>query len=428
MPNQMGLRSGGTVFVMDKLLQLVVKLNNLIGFLPNNLNQIFATVTSELSTLFAPYEVRFYLSDLEAEKKELSWLIAEGIISAKYDCKAVREGLPLIIEGNGLEPSCRGCSNEKGAGHVCIPIVAGRQVLGSLVMTTDVARPLNRDELEVVISVVNQVTVAIQRNRLLQNLQSEKEMLIKANQEILSLNQDLIANVLHLQTTQGQLIHSEKLAAAGRLAANIAHEINNPTGIILSRIDCILLEMEEDPQLVIDLEVIRRQAQRIAGITKGLVSFTRKPGSVREKIDLAKLLSETLGWLDNQLTKQAIVVKLQLQKVPFIRGISDQLQQVIVNLLSNAKDAMPEGGMITIDLYQNIPTQQVILEIADTGCGIPDTEIDKVFEPFYTSKGPGVGTGLGLFITYTIIEEHDAKISVESEPGRGTKFVLKFTV
>jgi len=185
--------------------------------------------------------------------------------------------------------------------------------------------------------------------------------------------------------------------------------------------------MEGDPQLSADLEVIRGQASRIAGITKGLLAYTRKPGSVWQKVDLAKLLNETLGWLDNQFKEKGIEIKLYFKKVPNVRGNIDQLHQVMLNLLNNAKDAMPEGGIITIDLHKNTATHQVVLEIADTGCGILDSEIDKVFEPFYTSKGLGVGTGLGLFVTYTIIEEHGGKISVESDHGRGTKFTLKFT-
>lgn len=411
---------------MKRLHQTLIKVNNISGFLPCNLSQIISVVVPELTAIFSASELKIYLTDVNAEKEELAWFIAGGIVGAKQDCKVIKDGFPVIIEDDDFETDCSGCKPLDGAGCLCLPLVADKETLGCFSLKVPASRRAAWDELEVLVAIVNQVAVTIQRSRMIRRLQQEKEALVQANQEIRVLNQELTDLLSHLQAAQAQLIHSEKLAAVGRLAANLAHEINNPTGIILSRLDCLFWEQELPAELATDLQVVKRQTLRIAEITRNLLRFTRKSSLEKQMVDLAELVEETVGWLENQFRRQEIKTDLVLERGLFVEGNREQLQQVMVNLLMNAKDAILEGGLITI--YLSACGEEVILEISDTGQGIPLLELDKIFEPFYTLKEPGKGTGLGLFVTYTIIREHLGQIRVESEPGAGTKFTLNLPV
>lgn len=411
---------------MDRLFKSLIKINNIIGFLPSNLGQVIAAVLAEFNCLLTPFEIKVHLKMLETEKEELAALITGGmVVPAEHHsgCKAIADRLPVIVEDNSRD---RGCPfrESSAVSYSCIPIIAGKEVLGTVSVTSDTIRPLLRDELEVLVSVVNQLGVAIQRCRLLRSLEEEKKTLARANDEISALNWELSSLVQHLQETQAQLVHSEKLAATGRLAANIAHEINNPVGIILSRLDCVFWDEDKypDSRLWTDLRVIQRQAKRVAEITRGLLSLTRKSTNSREHVDLSSLAGETVGWLEDQFKKQKIRISFKLSETYLVLGNPEQLQQVVVNLLVNARDAMPDGGVLTVSTGKDIENKRAVLEISDTGMGISDDEKDKIFEPFYTSKEPGKGTGLGLYISYSIIKENRGEIKVKSAPGQGTTF------
>ena len=221
---------------------------------------------------------------------------------------------------------------------------------------------------------------------------------------------------------------AEKLAALGTLAAGLAHELNNPIGIMSSRIEVMLMEGETLPAHVReDLTVLHRQTQRVARITQGLLTFARTSAGAREPIDLNHIVRETLLLAEHQITKGGVTVTTVLaDDLPVILGDADTLQQVMLNLITNARDAVESGGEIQIITRRRDADGLVEVVVADTGSGIAAEHLARIFDPFFTTKP--AGTGLGLSLTHGIVREHGGTIDVESTPGRGTRFVLTFPV
>ena len=222
---------------------------------------------------------------------------------------------------------------------------------------------------------------------------------------------------------------AEKLAALGTLSAGLAHELNNPIGIISSRIELMLLEGETSglpAEVRDDLGVLHRQAQRVARITSGLLSFARQSSGERMPVDLNHIVRETLLLAEKQITKTGVQVTTQLDPaLPAIMGDAGTLQQVVLNLVTNARDALSGEGQIALETCV-LPERdhRVALIVTDTGHGIAPETIPRIFDPFFSTKSSG--TGLGLSITDGIVRDHGGTIDVESRPGGGTRFVLTF--
>ena len=220
-----------------------------------------------------------------------------------------------------------------------------------------------------------------------------------------------------------QLQQREKLSSIGLLAAGVAHEVNTPlTGV--SSYTQMLLGMlpETDPKHAL-LQKVRRQAERATNIVNNLLNFSRS-GSATEfgEVDIHQVLDDTLQLLEPQMRGSRIeIVRAYDRDSPNVFGNSGKLQQIFTNLLLNARDSIPDGGRITISTAANAG-DTLIIEVADTGMGIAPENVAKIYDPFYTTKGVGSGTGLGLAVSYGIVQEHSGQISVDSTPGRGTTF------
>jgi hypothetical protein len=224
-----------------------------------------------------------------------------------------------------------------------------------------------------------------------------------------------------------QTRHVEKLAALGSLAAGIAHELNNPIGIILSRIELMLMDAEDrqgPAEVVEDLRVLHRQAQRLNRITGGLLSYGRRPHDASQPIDVRTVIQDTLLLAHYQLGRDGIDVSTAFDMdLPCVLGDATALQQVFMNLLLNARDAMPNGGRLRIVATRTSDQPGWIrLVVADTGGGMAADVLARIAQPFFTTKSHG--TGLGLSVSYTIIREHGGGVEVTSEPGRGTTFTI----
>jgi len=219
-----------------------------------------------------------------------------------------------------------------------------------------------------------------------------------------------------------QLQQREKLSSIGLLAAGVAHEVNTPlTGVSSYAQMLVGMVPANDPKHAL-LQKVRRQAERATNIVNNLLNFSRS-GSATEfsEVDITKVLDDTLQLLEPQLRRSQIeMVRAYDPEAPRVLGNSGKLQQVFTNLLLNARDAIPDGGRITISTAAE--DHSLIVEVSDTGIGIAPENVAKVYDPFYTTKGVGRGTGLGLAVTYGIVQEHSGHISVESVPGTGTKF------
>jgi two-component system NtrC family sensor kinase len=227
-----------------------------------------------------------------------------------------------------------------------------------------------------------------------------------------------------LALAQRQVIQSNKLSSVGRLAAGVAHEINNPLTGVLTYSSFLLKQAEDQPEMKEDLEVIVRETKRCRDIVKGLLDFSRQSVTEKRHVKVNDFVKSACKIVQHQLSLQHTDIDLKLEaNLPPILADQNQMQQVLVNLIVNAADAYPEGGgAVTVEttLVSN-DTSKIRVRVVDTGCGIPEDRIDKIFEPFYSTKG-GKGTGLGLAIAWGIVEAHNGVFTVNSEPGRGTTF------
>jgi len=228
---------------------------------------------------------------------------------------------------------------------------------------------------------------------------------------------------------EGQLSQADKLSSIGLLAAGVAHEVNTPLAVISSYTQMLAKQLQGDPQKSGLLDKITRQTFRASEIVNNLLNFSRTSGTEFADVDINKVITDTLALLEHQFKTAKIQVARELtDSISPIQGNPGRLQQVFLNLFLNAKDAMPEGGVLSVATSNG---ELVSVRVSDTGSGIPAEHIQRIYDPFFTTKnspkeGQSRGTGLGLSVTYGIIQEHAGKIRVESNPGAGTTFSLDF--
>jgi len=221
---------------------------------------------------------------------------------------------------------------------------------------------------------------------------------------------------------QQQLLTSEKLASIGLLSAGVAHEINTPLTGISSYVQILQKKLNDSPNAQI-LEKIEMQTERVARIVKNLLNLSRNPAeSSFHPVNIKECLEEIVSLIDYKLKNININLELDLSSIKPIWAQGENLQQVFINILLNAIDAMPNGGKLKIQLFQI--ENNAVVKIQDTGTGIKPQHLPHIFDPFFTTKGIGKGTGLGLSISYAVIKEHEGHITVESEVGKGSLFTI----
>jgi PAS domain S-box-containing protein len=221
---------------------------------------------------------------------------------------------------------------------------------------------------------------------------------------------------------QQQLLTSEKLASIGLLSAGVAHEINTPLTGISSYVQILQKKLSDSSHSQI-LSKIEDQTERVTRIIKNLLNFARSPSDLSfHRMNLKESIEDIISLIDYKLKTINIKLDLNLKPLDSIWAQEERLQQVFINIILNAIDAMPKGGALKIDLSQD--NNKVMIRIQDTGTGIKKQHLPHIFDPFFTTKGVGKGTGLGLSIGYAVIQEHEGHISVKSEKGKGTTFTI----
>jgi two-component system NtrC family sensor kinase len=265
----------------------------------------------------------------------------------------------------------------------------------------------SHDEIGYLAMGFEQMRTALQRH--LASLEDEKRLLEDANQR--------------LRETQEQLIQSERLAAVGKLASRVAHEVNNPLAIIKTAIRIAGNQSQGDTAVKKTLQEIEEEIGRIARIIRGLLDLSR-PRPTDEIIQVNTVIQSLESLLEQNLREKQIALTVALDPaLPCVCLSADQLKQVILNLVRNAEDAMPGGGRLSIQTRQRDNT--VELSVDDTGCGIAEEHLGHVFDPFFTTKGPEHGMGLGLCVSYGIVQAAAGSIVVESDVSRGTTFRVR---
>ncbi len=222
-----------------------------------------------------------------------------------------------------------------------------------------------------------------------------------------------------------QLQMADKLASLGQVSTGIAHEINNPLGIILGYTQLLLRETPEDSQLKEDLMIIQKHARNCKAVVEDLLKFARSTRTNKTTIDVNKCLEEVISLLSHQLELDNIVLETCLSDVPLlVFGDPEKIKQVFMNLLVNAKQAIKPPGRISIRSFLDPDEWTVRVSVSDDGCGIPPQAMDKIFDPFFTTKPVGEGTGLGLSVSYGVVQDHNGRIEVDSQVNQGSTFTV----
>jgi signal transduction histidine kinase len=234
-------------------------------------------------------------------------------------------------------------------------------------------------------------------------------------------------DIKQLRDLNEQLTRTEKLAAMGTLAAGVAHEVNNPLASISSLIQMMQRRRDLDENLTENLRVIQTQIQRITQVTKDMMDFARIRPAARSLLNINEVCETALRLASFDKSFQRLhLEKDYAPRLPGLFADSDQLQQVFLNLFLNARDAMPEGGKLTIRTSNG--DDQIRIEIADSGTGIDESSLKQIFDPFFTTKPTGKGTGLGLAVCYGIVTAHGGRIEVAADKIRGTKFIINLPI
>jgi len=299
---------------------------------------------------------------------------------------------------------------EEISSAISVPLRLEDHIVGTLnVNESNRAMEFKEEDLRALTLFADQAALALEKAQLYRDSQRQLEKLLSVLDE--------------LSRTQAQLVHSEKLASLGVLAGGVAHEINNPLMVILGRTELMLMQEDLVPGVEGNLEIIRRETERIAEIVRGLLTFARKSRQDKiEPVEVNEVLERTLMIAEHQMTVGNVqVLKEFAGDLPVIQANPGQLQQVFMNLIINAHHAMPNGGRLIIRTG-TLPNARVFVEIEDTGTGISEENLSRIFDPFYTTKEEGKGTGLGLSISRNIAEGHGGVIGVQSTLGVGTIF------
>jgi PAS domain S-box-containing protein len=234
-----------------------------------------------------------------------------------------------------------------------------------------------------------------------------------------------VRDVSYRKEMEEQLIRSERLAATGKLAFDIAHEVNNPLGGILTYAHLVCEDLDEEAEVYPTVEKIIKLANRCRIIVRGLLDFARQDSPEQQPLEANQIIQEMLSLMDGHVILKDVDLSLELaEDLPPVHGQRTKLEQVFLNLVINAAEAMEGSGRLEIATGLDQDGQMVRVSVADDGPGMDEEVAARIFEPFYTTKGRGRGTGLGLSISHGIIKQHGGRLEVDTAPGRGTRITV----
>jgi len=333
--------------------------------------------------------------------------------------RSIFEKQPFIIPDASQDPRVNPILKEKFNLHslVVIPLLTKGKPLGAIAADhVEPGKNITSEILESAMTFAQQAGLAIHNALMYQELKAFSQQMEEKIQK----------TTADLRKTEAQLIRSEKLAALGQLAAGIAHEIRNPLTSINILIHSLTENLPTKDSRWEDLKVIEEEILRINEIVNQFLRFAKPAPPLLDKTDLIPIFEETLQLLRPQIEKGKIAVQKEFEPLPLITVDREQIKQVILNLLMNAIQAMPGGGQLNMSGRFSRDGYWVELTVQDSGVGIPPEDLDKLFDPFFSTKEGGIG--LGLSIAHRIIDQHHGKIEVESNPGKGTLFTISLPV
>lgn len=330
--------------------------------------------------------------------------------------EVVRTGEPLVQAGD--EQTLKVKTGYLVKSLVYVPLKLGSNVIGVLLVDNKVSnRTFTDNDVYLLQALADYAAIAIHNARLYEAVKD-------FNQE---LEQRVQERTRELEQARDQLVQAEKLAAIGQLAAGVAHEINNPIGVMLGFAQVLLKRTPEDSPMYKPLATIEREGLRCKKIVQNLLDFARHSKPNLERVNINQVIDDALELIEHRTgNTQVRLIKTYSPNLPDVLADANQMQQVFLNILLNAYQAMPDGGELNVITHQE--GEHVCAVFRDTGPGIPSENLKRIFDPFFTTKEVGKGTGLGLSVSYGIVEQHGGTIEVKSDGKTGATFTVKLPV
>ena len=376
-----------------------------------DMNQILANAMTGVSEIANVEAGVLVLIDPQSGERVVSQRVA-GRVESNPDASAIqldivdhvmKSGQPLVI--NNLPGDHRFWRQLDSEVHsaLCVPLVVKDGVVGAIEVVNKRKSQFTKNDLALFLSIASSVAAAIENSWLYNELADFAQ---------------------ELERSQAQLIQAEKMAAVGRLAASIAHEINNPLQAIHNSLHLTLRPTLSEEKKARYLAMAQEEVGRLIDIVRRLLEFYRPSRGRKTITDINHVIDNVLALTNKRLEHGRISVKTQLAPdLPLLRVVPDQLAQVFLNIVINAVEAMPDGGLLTIRAAKTRDGKSVYVTFTDNGPGIDEQTKTSIFEPFFTTKH--TGTGLGLAISYGIVERHGGQIEVKSKPGAGSTFSVR---
>jgi signal transduction histidine kinase len=331
--------------------------------------------------------------------------------------RALRAGVPTL-PGDAGSGGSRGAFPGNWATAMCIPVRHPDATLGAVFVSSGREDALGQSEILAVESIAAALSAVVSNLAQQRRLEETIEQLRAAQLES---GTRLAAQ----QQAESRLVHAAKLVAVGEMAAGVAHELNNPLTTITGFAELILDDTPTNAKYRADVEMVLREARRARGVVRRLLDFSRQGQQARARVDINEVVEDALALMTHFIHTSGVQLELDLVSgLPWITVDSNQMKQVLLNLVHNALNAMPGGGRLQIRTTMRSKDQRtwLVIQIADDGVGIEESELGRIFEPFYTTRGDSGGTGLGLSVTYGLVADHGGTIYVESKRGSGSVF------
>jgi len=346
------------------------------------------------------------LSD-ELRRVNLELPLGEGLVG-RVALSGTARRVDDASQDEDLLPTARAAVSSDGIrGFVCVPIRARNRILGTLSLGRQTEDRFTDKEVALIECVADQIGLAIDNARLYGEINRQLD---------------------DLRGAQVELVRAERLAAVNGLAAGVAHEINNPLTIILAQLH-LLAQGELDPQTEEAMGVIDAAVKRAASIVRDLIFFAEHRPPRRSRCQVGEQVREVVAFEEARLEAEGITVRVHLEPVPDIWADHNHLQEVLLHVLQNAQHAMREahtGGVLSISV--KLTATGVRIEVRDDGPGIPPEHLPRIFNPFFTTKQPGDGRGLGLSVAHSIVTEHGGRIWAENIPEGGAVFTIDLPI
>ncbi len=347
--------------------------------------------------------------------KSFEYPVSGGITGMVFE-----SGESMVVNDVLQDSRYRSVKGWQAGSEMCVAIRDGEKILGIVDVQSSSQNAFTHNDFIALESLAGILASVITSADQYQRLQVTISQLRSTQVE-------LRARMEAQRSAENRLVQAAKLAAVGEMAAGIAHELNNPLTSVTGFAELALDAIPPESQTRKDLEIVMREAIRARDVVRRLLDFARQSESTRARASLNDVIEDVVALSRHLIHTSGVELKLELEKdLPWVLADSNQMKQVLLNLVHNALQAMPTGGEMIISTQSAARAGRdwITVSVCDTGVGIPQEELSRIFEPFYTTKGDQGGTGLGLSVTYGIVTDHGGQIEVESEPGVGSKFTV----